>query len=51
MPPPTRAKAVATPAAIAASYNFPLPTNVATDPVALAEQVWYGRHHSVDERL
>jgi hypothetical protein len=36
-----QAKVVATPAAIAASYNFPLPTNVATDPVALVE-TYYG---------
>jgi hypothetical protein len=35
-----QAKVVATPAAIAASYNFPLPTNVATDPVALVETVY-----------
>ena len=36
----TAAKVVATPAALAASYNFPLPTNVATDPVALVETVY-----------
>jgi hypothetical protein len=35
-----QAKVVATPAAVAASYNFPLPTNVATDPVALVETVY-----------
>lgn len=35
-------KVVATPAALAASYNFPLPTNVATDPVALVETVYGG---------
>ncbi len=34
------AKVVATPAAIAASYNFPLPADVATDPVALVETVY-----------
>ncbi len=33
-------RVVATPAALAASYNFPLPTNVATDPVALVETVY-----------
>ena len=36
----TAAKVVATPAALAASYNFPLPTNVATDAVALVETVY-----------
>jgi hypothetical protein len=33
-------KVAATPAALAASYNFPLPTNVATDAVALVETVY-----------
>ena len=36
----TEAKVVATPAALAASYNFPLPTGVATDAVALVETVY-----------
>ena len=36
----TAAKVVATPAALAASYNFPLPTTVATDAVALVETVY-----------
>ncbi len=36
----TANKVVATPAAIAASYHFPLPTSVATDPVALVETVY-----------
>jgi hypothetical protein len=36
----TAARVVATPAALAASYNFPLPANVATDAVALVETVY-----------
>ena len=36
----TAAKVAATPAALAASYNFPLPTTVATDAVALVETVY-----------
>jgi hypothetical protein len=36
----TEAKVVATPAALAASYNFPLSTSVGTDAVALVETVY-----------
>ena len=36
----TEAKVVATPAAIAAGYHFPLPTSVATDAVALVETTY-----------
>jgi len=36
----TEGKVVATPAAIAAGYHFPLPTSVATDAVALVETTY-----------
>ena len=46
----TAAKVVATPAALAASYNFPLPTSVATDAGG-AGRDRLRQHHGVDERL